>query len=271
MAKFWNRSLFLMVTQVAFITLSSANSPPSALTAQERDSLRFHLQNLSNELELLRKNQRADARDVKRQEQGFEELKVFERIPFQENIPGLRSELTQSAKESHLTLLRFKITGKSPSPPEVPKKVSTHSNEFQFSADQLVEKIYFEAQVSGKKGDVEQWIKTWHENQLRLTEPNTKIPQHSIKQLRPHLWKVSAHAFCFRDVQFPTLVPRNPRELLPTWAQKDPQTFARGEPLLWNWVTQIESLIPNSEPYYQTRSRFLLNDARMHFFVSHAQ
>ena len=54
--------------------------------------------------------------------------------------------------------------------------------------------------------------------------------------------------------------------LLPIWARRNPEQFARQEPLLWNLIEKTEETAPLASNYFGNREQFLLNDARVGFF-----
>lgn len=105
---------------------------------------------------------------------------------------------------------------------------------------------------------------------MRLTELDSSRGTLAVRKIKPGIWKIHAHAFRFRNLKFPTLVPRNPRSLLPAWARVDFPAFAKAEPVISGFVTRIEALEPKAEPYYRLREEFLVNDARLSFFLSKA-
>jgi hypothetical protein len=83
-------------------------------------------------------------------------------------------------------------------------------------------------------------------------------------------WTLDARAFVFRKIAFPRLVARDPRQLLPGWAKKDPKAFAKAEPALWKLIESTLRLAPQAKPRYATKRRFLLKQAQMEFFLSKA-
>ena len=252
-------------------TLALASpSPPVRLTPVERDTLRYHLENLFNEMDLLVKNQRADTSDVQRQEREFQGLQVYERIPFQENLPELKSQLAGAASDHGLLLERLAITQRSLKGGKIPATIYTDNSRFHLSPDQVVQTIGVNMVVKAKTdAELEKWVHAWKSDVLRLVVPfGTETS--CYHRLRPGEYAVSANTYRFREEKFPTLVPRNPMELLPGWARRDPDSFAREESLLWNFVTRIQALEPQTPPLYRNRERFLLNDARYEFFLKKA-
>jgi hypothetical protein len=208
-------------------------------------------------MDLLIKNQRADIADLKRQEKEMSALQVFERIPMEQKVHELHEQLILSAKQFGLLPSQFKVTHFSQPGKTIPKKVFTNEINFRITPDQLTEKIYFRIQVKGTNESIDKWIQNWSNHPVRIVELDSRQGGN-----------IQAHAFRFRPIRFPTLVPRKPIEYLPKWAQTNLKYFSETEPLLWSFVTRIQNLAPQTPPYYMNRARFLLNDARYSFFLS---
>jgi hypothetical protein len=251
------------------LTAQEAISKP-VLSPEQRNTLRYELQNLSNEMELLIRNQKSNEADIRRQEMDFSVLKVYERIPFTRDIKNLNQDLRKSASTLQIKVLNVHVTHYSKMGKKIPLTISARQPPFHFSQDQLVEAIYFIATVNAPSQEaIKHWIQSWPTEQMRLVEPDyTEAHQPLIHQIRSHTWEVNTRAFRFRNVHYPTIIPRKAKALLPRWAQKSLFTFANQEPLLWNLVTQIEALSPEAKPHYRERGQFYLNDDRMNFFLS---
>jgi hypothetical protein len=242
------------------------------LTLEERDRLRYRLETLFNEQDLLIRNRKVNQSDVARQQKEFETLKVFERIPFHEDTAELKNGLLEHAREYHLEVLQIQTLprrGKAGLP--IPQTVYSDTRPiFRLTPDQLVEEIPFWLVIKGEKAEIQNWVGGWRENLHRLSEiegePTPVHPGKAGKQA----WKIQAHAFRFRDIKYPTLIPRDPVERLPTWARKNPEAFAKAEPLLWCFVTRTRAITSEARPLYRTREQLILNNTRMSFFISKA-
>lgn len=264
----WHKTLPFVFASTLIGFQSAHASSASAITPAEHDRLRARLERIYYEQDLMIRNQKVDRSDVKHQEQEFEALKVFERIPFREDIPGLRASLTRSSEERGLKLKEFSLR------PVLHKKVPTipsrlRSDEdpnFKLTDEQITASIPFEAVVEGNPGAVQAWIRSWPEDQMRIAVPDEAAP----RQVRPGQWAIRAHAFKFREAKFPTLEPREPLELLPRWARQNPDRFAQAEPILWSYVTRTHAISSEARPLFSLRQQLLLNGARMSFFVSRA-
>ncbi|MEO7164418.1 MAG: hypothetical protein ABI041_15965 [Bdellovibrionia bacterium] len=228
-----------------------------SLSTRERDSLRYHLENLYNEVDLLIRNQRVNYFDLQKQERDLVTLKVFERIPFDHEPITLRESLRKSALESGIIITYFEYLPISQITLSLPRFVYTNSS-FHLREDQLVEKIKFVMRVEGPN------VRKWTESL-----PQTLMRYIKVDRVEPvgKSWRVIAHAFRFRIIQFPQLKPKEPLSYLPTWAQKNPTQFAQAEPTLWTFVKRIENLTPKTPLLYVTRGKFFLNDARLNFFL----
>jgi hypothetical protein len=266
--------------------LSQSSQPPSPQSSQ----LRFRLENLFNEVDLLLRNHKADLSDIRRQEMEMKALQVYERIPLERDIPGLQKSVTQSAQESELTLSRFHVNGYTPIGGVVPRQLPSKDQVFRFTKDQLVETIDFQFQIQGSSDQIHSWISQWPSHILRWIEldSRTQTPSHqkakfqkqenqrqgfqktAITPLQKNRWKIQAVAYRYRQIQYPEIRPSNPRDMLPTWARQNPKLFSEQEPYLWSLVTQIETISPKTKSAYMDRGRFLLNDARMDFYLSKA-
>ncbi|MBC7692082.1 MAG: hypothetical protein H7222_09950 [Methylotenera sp.] len=254
-----------------FLTTPGHSSiPRTSLTSQQRDQLRFRLENNTNELELLVKNQKADGSDLNRQKRDEEALQLYQRIPLKDQLDSLTLQMDQSAKAQQVKLVNLRIIGRSSTAAQkIPAEVIT-DQKFKLTEDQLVEKIFIEAQVQGSAEQVKAWLDSWQENQMRLVEPRGGYGSYPLVALGKSEWKVLAQAFKFKDIQFPKLKPRDPLEVLPVTAKKNPQDFAKAEPMLWNIVKKSQTLLPQALPLFEAKREFKLNEARMNFFLSKA-
>jgi hypothetical protein len=244
------------------------------LSAEQRDRLRYRLENNSNELELLVLNQGSDKSDLARQKRDVEGLQVYQRIPFKDEIDSLSKQMKSSAEDQNLKLMNLKVIGRSAAPAKkIPAEVKT-DEKFRLTEDQLVEKIQLEAQVTGTKEQVKAWVDSWQEQQMRLVEPKGGYGSYPITPTKSSdgksAWIVKAQTFKFKEVQYPKLLPRDPLEVLPAEARKNPEAFAAAEPLLWKLIQKSKALTPKAAPMYEAKREFMLNQARMDFFLSKA-
>jgi hypothetical protein len=249
------RALQLLIIAISFLASSlcfASLEPSLSLKEAERSSLRYHLENIFNEVDLTIRNHRANDSDLKRQISEMEMLKVYQRIPLTQDWAGLQADLKRGSKEFNLKWLGIKLIRRSP----VPK--------------QIAEEIHFKLKIKGDQDSAVRWVQSWRTAQLRLVETNLKPGPEAVQPLGNQIWQIEGHAFRFRKEYQVVATPRNPRKLLPTWAQKDLGEFSLKEPLLWSLVNRIEVLTPRALPYYAKRREFLLNDARMNFFLSKA-
>lgn len=254
---------------------SAAEAPrKSRLSSAERNRLRFQLENLYNEVDLLIRNRGSDHLDLERQEREAQQLRVYDRIPFRDDIPGLKKEMTESAARFGLKLHDLKVTRRSRSGAAIPKKLTSDDPRLRLKPDQVAEQIHFEAVVTGDelvKQALGSWMESWQEDQLRLVEPEGGYGKKSFQPgKKAGQWIVRAHAFKFRDFTPPEVALRDPMKALPEWARKNPQSFAQSEPQLWDYVRKAKELAPKAKSEYATRSKFIVNDARMSFFFSKA-
>ncbi len=241
---------------------SSKKDQTPSLTSSEREKMRYHLSHLYNQLDLLILNQKIDRADLKKQEQDLERFKVFERIPFQKDSAGLKKSLVLSAQKYKVKLFTFAFPSKPNSGlKKIPSSLFTDSSNFHLSEDQILEKIPIEILAEGTSENTDLWIESWEEDQIRLITLDSKVLSSNQK------WKIRAHAYRFREIEFPRLIPRNPRSLLPKWANEDYPRFSRSEPKLSEYVSKIETLIPQASPHLKIREKFLLNDARLSTYL----
>ncbi|HLE00662.1 MAG TPA: hypothetical protein VJB59_10415 [Bdellovibrionota bacterium] len=237
------------------------------LSIEQRADLRYHLQNLLNEFELLIMNRKVDEGDVRRQERQFKALKVFDRIPLgSEDIQGLRAEMKEGGKKKGIKVSKLTVLSRSKPGPRLPGRVPSNWP-FRFQESQLTKAIRFELQVEGDAGAVNEWVRSWKEAQLRLVEP-TDRPKALGTTGRQ--WRIRGRAFSFREVRLPVVIPRRARDLLPDWVQANPSEFSQKAPDLRKLVDQIEELRGRAAPFYRLRQEFLLNGARMSFFMRKA-
>lgn len=267
------RSIGLLILASSLLAFPAWAKTPEGLHPSQQGALRAKLERIYYEQDLMIHNQKVDRSDLRHQQKEFEALKVFERIPFQDDIAGLKSGLEDSSRDKGVKLISFKLAPK-PRDRSLPVPSSMYSDEnpsFKLTDDQLTERIPFQVVVQGDQAAVRAWVKSWPEDQMRLTVLDDVVgARKPIRALLKDRWQIQAHAFRFREVKFPTLEPRDPLDLLPTWAQRDPDRFAAAEPLLWSYVLKTHAISPAARPLYRLREDILLNDARMSFFMARA-
>jgi len=255
--------LFLVISHAV---LASPMPTAHTLTDAERSSLRYRLENIYNDVDLLVRNRRSDELDIQRQEQTARYLKIYERIPFQARLSEIRSQLASAAEENHLKIQSFRFLPRTADVKAVQANVHADEQGVHLSPDEIADRIHFRFIVAGDKDQVRTWIRGWPENIMRLLEPEGGVRSPILQPVGGGQWEVEAWAFRFRDIGYPRLRLRDPRALLPDWARRNPELFARQEPLLWNLVEKTEETGPRAGAFLPGRERFLLNDARISFF-----
>lgn len=263
-----SQKAFLPAVILAISHSVFASPMPTAhvLSDAERSSLRYRLENIYNEVDLLIRNRRSDELDIQRQEQTAQYLKIYERIPFQPRLAEIRSQLSSAADENHLKIQSFRLLPRIPETKEVQAKAFTDEHGVHLRPDEIADRIRFRFVVAGDKDQVRAWIRGWPENIMRLLEPEGGVRSPILQPVGGGQWEVEAWAFRFRDIGYPRLRLRDPRALLPEWARRNPELFARQEPLLWNLIEKTEETGPRAGTLLPGRERFLLNDARISFF-----
>jgi hypothetical protein len=266
--------LFLAFFGMHWCEATTERPPPVSLSLTERNSLRYNLENTFNEVDLLIRNHKADLTDLKRQERDMNALKVFDRIPFQRDIPGLKRELKKSSQPWKIQIRQVEVTHYSKPASAAPGLQTTDAPLYRLKPEQVAETIFLKLSVKGEEEPVKKWVSSWRTDQMRLVEldlnHSSEINSQVMRKTGPDIWELRIRTFRFRSIAYPVLSPRNPRELLPSWAKKNTDLFSSSEPILWSFVTRIEALAPKARPYYKNRAHFLLNDARMNFFLSKA-
>lgn len=304
MMRAWNS---LSVLTLAILTFSQFNSALAApqrdsarlrgakakkvqstamvLTESERGSLRYHLENLWNEVDLMVRNASSDKKDVQRQEKEFKALQVYSKIPVASanaiKPAAVNSDLKKSAQRFGLNLTESKLLETSKPDRPIPEVMPKDAQEFRFTDDQIAQKLRMDLTLTGTKKQLQDWMNSW----TSVPEPEGQ-DKPSPNPVTPYLewdpaalttlpemisetkWKLHVVAYYFRDIQYPKLQPQDPLQLLPDWARKNPEIFKAQEPLLWGLVEKTQATIPQSLPGYETKARFALNSARMTFFTS---
>jgi hypothetical protein len=245
-----------------------STAPASSLGEAERSELRYRLESLSNEMELLIRNQRSDASDSARIGRAFEGLRVLDRIPLQPELASLRAELESRAKESGVKVVKIELLGHDRPKKRVPAELYSDTPSFKLEPDQIGETLHIRLYLAGDGPAVEEWIQRWPYDQLRLIEPEAGYKKPGLKPNGAGRFTLRARAFRFRDIHFPKLKPRDPISLLPAWARKDPGRFAATEPLLWQYIRNIQERIPLTAGPFDGLRELLLDKARMSFFLS---
>jgi hypothetical protein len=248
--------------------LSTAAPARGALEPVARDRLRDRLQRLFDDSDLLVKNRRADRADRKRQEREAAYLRLHDRIPPDDRLDPLKTELGVSAEAHELDLIRFELIEKSEQREPVPPAVVADGG-FRLREDQLVQRIRFRLVARGERARIEEWLRHWGRDLVRLVEPEPGFERPALKRVPGHAnwWQLTAVAWRFRDIRFPKLVPRDPVAVLPEWARADPTRFAREEPPLWRLIERTRALRPEAQPLFEERRAFLLEQARFEFFL----
>lgn len=260
-------ALFAVINLASPAPLSASSQ---ALKPREREALRYKLESIFNETDLLIQNQTSDKADSRRHDLDARALKVFERIPFEDDLEGLRKQLQESATRFGLKLQDVQFLPR-PKPAPVPSELKTDDPRIRLKGEQVAERIPFRARVSGDRAKVREWIASWQTEVLRLIEPKGGYGQFPIQAASASgQWNITAQAFKYRRIEFPKLIPVDPLEVLPKWAKKDPQAFAQAEPKLWSYVARTQELAPQARPLFDAKRDLLLKEARMEFFFQKA-
>ncbi len=245
-------------TPVVMLAMAFPSIPPAL-----QSKLRYQLENLSNEEELLIRNHKVDRSDVVKQERDFKIFHVFEKIPLSPDRAGLKSCLLKSAQKAKIKMTRLEIADGSKKTKKPPFAIYTDAPPFYLSKDQVAGTFLIQIVVYATDSALRQWVQSWSkEDEDRWIEPK------KISSKDGFHWIIRARAYYFHDISFPRLLPRDPEALLPSWARIHPKPFSNAYPLLWKFVERIHSLAPQAKPLYRIREKFLLNDARMSFFLS---
>lgn len=277
--------LLVLVTKVPLLAAAPATglAPASgtpALSDVERSRLREKLFDFWSDVNLSIRNRNIDRYDLGRQEREMGQMGVFDKMPLNHCPESLRDRLGESAKRFGLYLSRVKVIRHGASPKPVPRRLFVDQGGYTFNQDQLVDTYSFELTVKGLESSLKDWSASWTSLPKQAPQPSDSPYLEADPGLKggvpwrestPHalipVWKARLRGYCFRDVRFPKLILRDPVALLPQWARRDPEKFARKEPALWSTIEKTRELIPDARPLYATRERFLLNDARLSFFL----
>lgn len=247
----------------------------SELTEAQRSSLRFRLENIWNEVDLLVRNANSDRLDVQRQEREFKVFGIFQKIPIGAVEPALKS----FASAYGLNIEKLKVVDVSKPDRPLPEAVYTDGEGYRLSDDQIAERVRVELTIVGTKDQVQQWMDHWGD--VRNPEHPSSGAETSIyvewdpqasrtlpDSLPQSRWRIHAQVYRFRDIQYPPLKSREPLEILPEWARKNQVLFKSKEPLLWSFVEKTHALLPKALPQFDLKRKFMLNSARMNFFIS---
>ena len=227
-----------------------------ATQSESREETRFRLDQIVNEQDLMIRNQRADRADVLHQQRDLEALKVYERIPLKEDLAGLEQDLLKSARANGLILGRVRVVGHSSEPEALPQEVFT-DRPFHLLPGQIAQTTFLEVELKGKRQNLDRWMGSVHEQQMRLVEVQHGLHKQRVKS-HHGFWQVRLQTFQFREILFTRLRPRNPYEVLSLSSEKDPA--------LERLAQKAQDLIPRAAPFYENRRAFLLNQERLSFF-----
>jgi len=251
-------------------TTQMAQGYPTAtpFSTQQRQSLKYHLEHLYNEADLLIRNQRTDEFDLLKLHRDLQTLKVFQRIPFEAQAQDLKKELKASASSHGVTLLELNWRKPRLSAKNQFLQMPASPVRFPLSPQEFTRTLPFNAQILGHRDNVLNWLSQIKTEQMRLIDwENSKIEE-NLSQLSHNRWLLKAHAFQFLPLKHWVLKPKSPQALLPEWARRNPHSFAVKEPSLWLLITRTEAQLARASSLYQKRGDFKLNEARLHFFLS---
>lgn len=260
------------------------NTTPT-LSESERGSLRFRLENIWNEVDLLVRNAATDKKDVQKQEKEFKALQVYTKFPVASadatKPSAVNADLKKSLQRFGLTLNESKLLDSSKPDRPLLAVMPQDAKEFKFTEDQLVQKLRMELTLTGTKRQLQDWMNSWNTvtEPVSPDKPSATPASHYLEwdpaalttlpeMLSETKWKVHVLAYYFRDIQYPKLQPQDPLQILPDWAKKNPEQFKAQEPLLWGLVEKTQATVPQALPGYETKARFALNSERMKFFTS---
>jgi hypothetical protein len=260
--------LILGFTLFFWVQRTHAAQISPQLNPAQRESLRYHLEHVYNEVDLLLMNQKTDERDLLKLQRDLDTLKVFQRIPFDPEPEALQRELKASAFDHGIKLLQFTLYEPLNSAPLRSTQASALPMSLPLKNHPLMKKLYFTARISGTHSHILAWLQHLKTEQMRLIDWEHPELDQNITAISPHQWILKAYAFQFREVKPPLITPPSPRSLLPLWARKNPRVFAKQEPLLWSFITKTEAKLPLTTKLYQRRGEFKLNEARLNFFLS---
>ena len=250
---------------------TQASVPAPRLAEAERNELRYRLENLYNELDVLVRNERSDDSGRARIERHFAGLRLYQRIPMEASIGSLKEELSHRASELGVRLLSLDVLSHDQPKKPVPRELLSDTPKFRIEDDQLTETFHLKLTLAGDGPRIEEWIQTWPQDQLRLIEPERGYTRPGLTPAGPGRFTLRARTFRFRNIRFPRLKPRDPITLLPAWARRDPAAFASSEPFLWQYVRRIREKIPETPEPFEKKGALLLDSARMSFFLSKAK
>lgn len=262
-----SRSIFascLIYSWIHFLNPTESISAPLNRLTNPGDEYRDRLKQKESELNLFIQNQTSHLSDLRKQENDMAELKIYEWIPLdsdsQKANRNLKSKFAQSALAHGIALDAIQILRpeKSERVQKIPKELNVDSRPvFRLQEKQIVRKLTLRISVRGSAEAIENWIDSWPSEILRLANVQYPLVQQGKNQ-----WQLQAKIFEFKDVKFPELEIHDPFEGIPSWTTKDPAMILLAK--------RIRDLTPKATPLYQIRGRFLLNAARMSFFLSHA-
>ena len=231
------------------------------------EGLRIRLQTLLNDTELTLRNRNSARQGELRQARDLQYLKVFERIPLQENREALGVELSSSAVSFGVQLLKFECGISQPPSARVPRVLYTDDPPFEPQLDQLARAFPLHLEVRGNPKRIQDWIKSWPTELLRWVEPFGEIREIHGTHTEGVRWIIDARAYAFQRFRPPLVSLRDPLSLLPTSARKDPQTFARKEPALWKLITEIQARRSEALVQLHHRGQVLLDRARLNAYL----
>ena len=194
---------------ILFVTLSTAvaSLQPESLNDSDRSGLRYRLENLFNEVDLIVRNHRTDELDLVRQSQTIQGLKIYERIPFQARTEEIREQLSDSAEENGFKIRAFKLLGVNHGQdiPPVPTELYTDQKGFQLSPEQIAEPIRFRVTVEGDKERIRTSVRDGPRTSCDSWNPKAALARRFFSRLEADAGKLKPGRFATETCASPDL------------------------------------------------------------------
>lgn len=280
--------LFFLYLLISFVLLSkgilpsplyadilhshSADQPnESIILEQEKqiNRIKYKLTNLKNEMELLIKNKKTNELDLKKIENEFKNFKIYEFIPIEFYEKDFEKKLELSLREFHLNLNKIQVLSKSKMKKKPPAFLYSDTPQFKLKENQLTQEIKIKILLSGEPSQLQSWLKK--ENLSFLFQPlslpafpkQTSLPGQKEMNQENQSLEIIGKTWVFRKITFPKITPRNPHTLIKK-VKLSPKNLEELKLL----ASEIDKKTKLALPLYHNQEKFLLESARMSFFLS---
>lgn len=256
---------------------------PQSHPLQDRLAIRA-LEDFKSELDLVIRNQKSTRIDLQRQEREFAWFRVFEAMPLEVVTRPVylkrwvRPAIENAAGRYGIRIRAFKpVRNPAPTPesrsasrpPPVPKVVRTTDRPDWLKTESIVETIEIDLEGEGTLKNAQRWLGLARSPEDPSRETGPWIETVRLTSSKTDRWSARVRTYRFRPLNPPMIRSRDPLAMLPSnWPRSLP-ALRKSRPEIADLIDKIGMMRPHAEAAYRDRAQFMLNGARMSFYVKH--